>query len=84
MAGDTNLVEDAMELGNNVVDLVGQVARVYRHWKHKPWMRVTLIDQGMFISNWRQSAWQSSDCRMGSKQKAQIVCCEEGRRGGVM
>lgn len=62
MARDSDLVEDAMELRDNVVDLGGQVACIYRHWKHQPldegvMMTVTSIKE--CYSNWRQNAWQS-------------------------
>lgn len=34
MAGNTNLVEDTMQLGDNIVDLGGQITRVDRHCKY--------------------------------------------------
>ena len=38
-----------MELGHDVVDLGGQVACVYRHWKQPLGERVTIQTQGMLF-----------------------------------
>lgn len=36
MVRNSNVVEDAMELGDNVVDLSGQIARIDRHCRSNP------------------------------------------------